>query len=194
MKEVLDDIERWRAAGHRVAVARVVALEGSAPRDPGATMAVSDDGEVAGSVSGGCVEGAVVSASLEVLAGTREAGRDHLRVFRRRGVRGRPHLWRHHPPLPRTPRLVNSHGILARSSNIRSDGWATPKSSGRRREVSGTERSIYETLRDALRAEELVALATVTAGPHVGAKLLVRRDAPTLGNARRRRPRSGRGA
>ena len=35
MKEVLDDIERWRAAGHRVAVARVVALEGSAPRDPG---------------------------------------------------------------------------------------------------------------------------------------------------------------
>ena len=74
MKEVLDDIERWRAAGHRVAVARVVALEGSAPRDPGATMAVNDDGEVAGSVSGGCVEGAVVEASLEVLAGRRERG------------------------------------------------------------------------------------------------------------------------
>ena len=71
MKEVLNDIERWRAAGHRVAVARVVALEGSAPRDPGATMAVSDDGEVAGSVSGGCVEGAVVAAALEVLAGHR---------------------------------------------------------------------------------------------------------------------------
>ena len=35
MKEVLDDIERWRADGHRVAVARVVGLEGSAPRDPG---------------------------------------------------------------------------------------------------------------------------------------------------------------
>ena len=64
MKEVLDDIERWRSGGHRVAVARVVALEGSAPRDPGATMAVSDDGEVAGSVSGGCVEGAVVTAAL----------------------------------------------------------------------------------------------------------------------------------
>jgi len=67
MKEVLDDIERWRAAGHRVAVARVVALEGSAPRDPGATMAVSDDGEVAGSVSGGCVEGAVVAEALDVI-------------------------------------------------------------------------------------------------------------------------------
>ena len=74
MKEVLDDIERWRADGHRVAVARVVALEGSAPRDPGATMAVNDAGEVAGSVSGGCVEGAVVTASLEVLAGERERG------------------------------------------------------------------------------------------------------------------------
>ncbi len=74
MKEVLHDIERWRAAGHRVAVARVVGVEGSGPRDPGATMVVNDAGEVAGSVSGGCVEGAVVEAALEVLAGTRERG------------------------------------------------------------------------------------------------------------------------
>src|SRR5205814_2224312 len=73
MKEVLDDIERWRDGGHRVAVARVVALEGSGPRDPGATMVVNDAGEVAGSVSGGCVEGAVVEAALEVLGGTRDA-------------------------------------------------------------------------------------------------------------------------
>jgi xanthine dehydrogenase accessory factor len=74
MKEVLDDIERWRADGHRVAVARVVALEGSGPRDPGATMVVNDAGEVAGSVSGGCVEGAVVEAALELLGGTRAPG------------------------------------------------------------------------------------------------------------------------
>ena len=74
MKEVLDDIERWRADGHRVAVARVVALEGSGPRDPGATMVVNDEGEVAGSVSGGCVEGAVVEAALEVLGGARAPG------------------------------------------------------------------------------------------------------------------------
>ena len=74
MKEVLDDIERWRVAGKRVAVARVVGTEGSSPRDAGATMVVSDSGEVAGSVSGGCVEGAVVTASLEVLNGTRERG------------------------------------------------------------------------------------------------------------------------
>lgn len=74
MREVLDDIERWRAGGHRIAVARVVGLEGSGPRDPGATMVVNDAGEVAGSVSGGCVEGAVVTAALEVLDGSRARG------------------------------------------------------------------------------------------------------------------------
>jgi xanthine dehydrogenase accessory factor len=67
VKEVLGDIERWRRKGKRVAVARVVGVEGSGPRDPGATMVVNEDGEVAGSVSGGCVEGAVVTEALEVL-------------------------------------------------------------------------------------------------------------------------------
>ena len=71
MKDVLDDIERWRAAGKRVAVARVVGLDGSGPRDPGAAMVVNEDGEVAGSVSGGCVEGAVLTEALGVLEGGR---------------------------------------------------------------------------------------------------------------------------
>jgi len=74
VREILDDIERWRAAGHRIAVARVVATEGSSPREPGAAMAVSDAGEVAGSVSGGCVEGAVVTEALAILAGERASG------------------------------------------------------------------------------------------------------------------------
>ncbi len=74
MIEVLDDIDRWRQAGRRVAVARVVDIEGSGPRDPGAAMAVSEDGEVAGSVSGGCVEGAVVGEALSILDGTRGPG------------------------------------------------------------------------------------------------------------------------
>ena len=69
MRELLDDIDRWRGAGKRVAIARVVDVEGSGPRGPGAAMAVSEDGEVAGSVSGGCVEGAVVTEALAVLAG-----------------------------------------------------------------------------------------------------------------------------
>jgi xanthine dehydrogenase accessory factor len=72
MIDVLNDIERWRSAGKRVAVARVIGLDGSGPRDPGATMVVNEDGEVAGSVSGGCVEGAVVSEALAILAGENE--------------------------------------------------------------------------------------------------------------------------
>ena len=67
MRESLGDIRRWRRLGRRVALARVVDLEGSGPRLPGAAMAVADDGEVAGSVSGGCVEAAVVTEALEVL-------------------------------------------------------------------------------------------------------------------------------
>ncbi len=67
MREILDDIDRWRDAGKQVAIARVVDIEGSGPRLPGAAMAVSSDGEVAGSVSGGCVEGAVVTEALDII-------------------------------------------------------------------------------------------------------------------------------
>ena len=74
MRDVLDDIDRWLGAGRRVAVARVIATEGSGPRSAGATMAVSDAGEVSGSVSGGCIEGAVVSEALDVLSGDRDRG------------------------------------------------------------------------------------------------------------------------
>ncbi len=77
MKELLEDIERWQADGHRVALARVVALVGSGPRGPGAAMAVNDVGDVAGSVSGGCVEGAVVAEAMDVLA----SGRPRLCTF-----------------------------------------------------------------------------------------------------------------
>jgi xanthine dehydrogenase accessory factor len=74
VKDLLDELDRWRATGHRIALARVVSTEGSSPRDAGAAMAVNDAGEVIGSVSGGCVEGAVVSAALEVLGGERAPG------------------------------------------------------------------------------------------------------------------------
>jgi len=69
VREILDDIDRWRAAGKKIAVARVIDVEGSGPRLPGSAMAVNEDGEVAGSVSGGCVEGAVVSEALGILNG-----------------------------------------------------------------------------------------------------------------------------
>ena len=67
MRELLDDLDRWRTAGKRCVIGRVVGIEGSGPRDPGAAMAVNEDGEVVGSVSGGCVEGAVVAEALDML-------------------------------------------------------------------------------------------------------------------------------
>ncbi len=68
VKELLHDIDAWRGAGERVALATVVKVEGSAPRPVGATMAVSDAGNLAGSVSGGCVETAVFEEAQDVLA------------------------------------------------------------------------------------------------------------------------------
>ncbi|GIE75294.1 xanthine dehydrogenase [Actinoplanes philippinensis] len=67
MREIVDGLLAWRAAGTSFAVATVVHTWRSAPRQPGAAMAVSEHGEVIGSVSGGCVEGAVHAAALEVL-------------------------------------------------------------------------------------------------------------------------------
>ena len=69
MREILDELERWRESGTACVVARVVDIEGSGPRDPGAAMAVNEDGDVIGSVSGGCVEGAVVAEALAMLNG-----------------------------------------------------------------------------------------------------------------------------
>jgi xanthine dehydrogenase accessory factor len=69
VREILQELERWRAAGDRIAVATVVATRRSAPRPIGSKLAVSESGELAGSVSGGCVESEVVEAAREVLAG-----------------------------------------------------------------------------------------------------------------------------
>ena len=68
MKELLADIDRWRAAGEKVALATVVATRRSAPRPVGSKLAMSESGELAGSVSGGCVEADVYLAARDVLA------------------------------------------------------------------------------------------------------------------------------
>ena len=67
MRDVLPRIRQWRRQGKRVALATVVKVWGSAPRPLGSKMAVSDAGDMAGSVSGGCVEGAVLAESEAVL-------------------------------------------------------------------------------------------------------------------------------
>ncbi|MBA3843918.1 MAG: XdhC family protein [Actinobacteria bacterium] len=68
MKEIVEDVKRWRECGERVAVATVVATRRSAPRPIGAKFAVSEAGEMCGSVSGGCVENDVAVQALEVIA------------------------------------------------------------------------------------------------------------------------------
>jgi xanthine dehydrogenase accessory factor len=69
VKDILDTLERWAGDGLRFATATVVKTERSAPREPGAALAVSERGEVAGSVTGGCVEPAVYDEARAVLAG-----------------------------------------------------------------------------------------------------------------------------
>ncbi len=68
MRDVLPEIESWRRDGKKVAVATIVKVWGSAPRPLGSKMAISDAGDMAGSVSGGCVEGAVFEEAQGVLA------------------------------------------------------------------------------------------------------------------------------
>jgi xanthine dehydrogenase accessory factor len=67
VRDILNKVTKWWEAGETFGLATVVRTYRSAPRDPGAALAVSPDGEVIGSVSGGCVEGAVYELSTDVL-------------------------------------------------------------------------------------------------------------------------------
>ena len=66
-EDVLATAAGWRAAGEDVAIATVVETWGSSPRPPGSRLAVSGSGKLAGSVSGGCIEGAVADAAKETM-------------------------------------------------------------------------------------------------------------------------------
>ena len=67
MKEILEEVERWREDGEKVVVATVVATRRSAPRPVGTSLAVSESGKMCGSVSGGCVETDVYENAMEVM-------------------------------------------------------------------------------------------------------------------------------
>jgi xanthine dehydrogenase accessory factor len=72
-EDVLGIAANWQAAGEQVAVATVTETWGSSPRPAGSRMAVTKSGKMAGSVSGGCIEGAVAEAALQTLASGRPA-------------------------------------------------------------------------------------------------------------------------
>ena len=67
MKEILQDLDRWEARGEELALATLVSVRRSAPRPPGARMLITREGKMAGSISGGCVEGDIVERALQVL-------------------------------------------------------------------------------------------------------------------------------
>src|ERR671936_1748384 len=69
MRDVLDDVKSWLAEGDQVALATVVSTWGSAPRPAGSRMAISRSGKIAGSVSGGCLEGEIFEQAQAVLGG-----------------------------------------------------------------------------------------------------------------------------
>ncbi|MGW1017763.1 XdhC family protein, partial [Streptomyces niveus] len=77
MLDIAEELNRWVEQGRDFAVATVVAVGGSAPRQPGAALAVDSEGTAIGSVSGGCVEGAVYDLCQESLAD----GRTVLETF-----------------------------------------------------------------------------------------------------------------
>lgn len=67
--EVLQQLTRWQDAGRKVALATVVNTWGSSPRPVGSQLGINDQGEMVGSVSGGCIEGAVVKEAFEIMEG-----------------------------------------------------------------------------------------------------------------------------
>ena len=139
MRDVVEKLARWWADGETVgAGAPSSAPTVRPPRQPGASMLVGPDGEAVGSVSGGCVEGAVYE--LGAAGAARRAARAAaLRRLRRRRVRRRPHLRRH----PRHLRREGEPGDVPaargdrRGDRRRSSRSPSPRSSRARRSASG---------------------------------------------------------
>jgi xanthine/CO dehydrogenase XdhC/CoxF family maturation factor len=68
IRDPLDIAEAWKGEGRNVAIATVIETWGSAPRPVGSHLVIDADGNFEGSVSGGCVEGAVISEAIDVIS------------------------------------------------------------------------------------------------------------------------------
>ncbi|MFM8389265.1 MAG: XdhC family protein, partial [Actinomycetota bacterium] len=163
MRDLLPEFAAWRRNGERFAIARVVDIEGSGPREPGAAMAVSASGQVVGSVSGGCVEGAVVSEALAILAGEAPSrvvtfGYSDDEAFAVGLTCG-----------------GTIHLFIQPADNFTNANTNT-----------NTGTAALDTLDARIRSHEPVAVATVIDGPHTGATMLIapgETPAGSLGNA-----------
>ena len=155
MSDLLPEFATWRRNGERFALARVVDIEGSGPREPGAAMAVSASGQVVGSVSGGCVEGAVVSEALAILAGEAEPrvvtfGYSDDEAFAVGLTCG-----------------GTIHLFIQPADTVTNDADGTAP---------------LDVLDARIRSHEPVAVATVIDGPNTGSTLLVAPGSPSIGS------------
>lgn len=153
MRDVLPEIDQWLAESKKVALATVVEVWGSAPRPLGSKMAISDAGDMTGSVSGGCVEGAV----FEEAQGVIDRGAPKLLCF---GV---------------SDETAWSVGL---SCGGRIRVYVEPLE----RRGASTPNELYHKLHEDLDAERLVALATVVEGAGIGAQLLLYPDGSAVGS------------
>ncbi|HMJ74809.1 MAG TPA: XdhC/CoxI family protein [Iamia sp.] len=168
MREILDTVDRWRAAGRRVALGRVVDLEGSGPRAAGAAMAVNEDGEVAGSVSGGCVEGAVVAEALDLL------GVDRPDLGLAPPGSGSEHE-------PGTPRIVTFGYSDEDAFAVGLTCGGTVRLFLEALDRPGGLGEVWDRLGADIRERRPVAVATIVDGPGLGRSLLVSPEGTPLG-------------
>lgn len=152
MKDILHDINQWHKEGLKVAIARVIDAEGSGPREEGAAMAVNERSEVTGSVSGGCVESALVLKGLETI----ETGAAQLVTF-------------------------GFSDDEAFSVGLTCGGTVHLYIERFDSQPTELEAELFDTYQKAVLNGDAVCLVSVIEGEHLGKKLLVRPGVETLG-------------